>query len=99
MKLHEKLVESSSKITNLIQRFNPFYFPKDSWKEKKYITLNHFKGYQCFDLHYWSPQKRSFSDSWVGRSEKLIMMVGVTLFYLRVEVFFEWGHQGVTWKH
>lgn len=84
---------------NVLKRFNPFYFPRNAlyWQEKKYITLNTFKGYSLFDFHFWSPQDRYFSHGSENNSKR-ICMIGATILYFRVELFFEWGHKGNCWR-
>ena len=83
-------------LIKIFNRFNPFYFPEHTWKEKKTIFLNHFKGYQCLDFHYWEPQDRFLLDGGQNNSKR-IMMVGITIFYLRLELFIEWNHTGQCW--
>lgn len=63
------------------------------WGHRKYITLNRFVGYKAFDLHYWPPQDRRFNDN-----SRRVAMVGVTLFYYRLELFLNWDHKGASWK-
>ena len=84
-------------IGNYLSRFNPFYRPDDCWKNKKHIVLNYFKGYECFDIHYWSPRKIVFLDG-EERNSKTLTMIGLTIFYLRIELFLEWSHYGKCWK-
>jgi hypothetical protein len=85
-------------IASFLLSFHPFYFPGwcYCWKQKKRFTLNHFKGYQWFDLHYSPPRDRGLLDGGVS-SEHMHTYFGFTAFYLRVEFHFMWGFRGPSW--
>ena len=93
---YERLLLVLWKIREFLNRFNPFYKPEDCWKNKKHIVLNWFKGYDDFDLHYWSPRELVFLDG-DERNTKMVTMIGLTIFYFRIELFFEWNYRGKCW--
>jgi len=99
-KIHNLWWDSTPRyhLKKLNDGFNPFYrcCPFHT-KQRRYLTFNWFVGYSWFDTHYWSPEDRTFLDGGV-ESKYRLMMVGLTLFHLRFEVFFKWGYSGYIWR-
>lgn len=96
IKIIQKGLVSGQDLLALINRFNPFYRPRQ-WSRIKYLTFNTFKGYQMFDFHLWGIQDRSFLDGGIQNKYKLAM-IGVTIFYYRIELFFNFNHKGPCWE-
>lgn len=65
-------------------------------EKKKYLALNWFKGYKCFDVHFWPGRSTVYLDGG-ERSERFFTMIGFTLFYLRVELFILYRFEGRRW--
>ena len=86
-----------TKILARLLRFYPFWYDH-GFEYKKYFTLNYFKGYQAFDLHYSAPRERGYweREEYYRRSMQH-MYFGATVFWFRFEFHFQWGHKGKTW--